>query len=285
MRRHLLYFLLFSGFIFFFSCNKEKLKSPKASFLVVDRVSVKTILNQGSNSHKITDIWYYVDGQFKGVFPVGSVMPIVASANAEITLFAGIKNNGISATRLPYHFYNSKSFNLSIEAGKTYTVSPEFEYSSSAIFYYSQPQDFDSSFSQFQSVGDSAYVRITDPTKTFGGTGGSIFMSMSDAKPTSKMLQSVPYYLPTGGTVVYLELNYKCNQSITVGIIGGGFDERTAITLKETNGEWNKIYIQLTSVISTLPIYPLDGYQVFIKGKKEVTTPEIYIDNIKLISQ
>lgn len=283
MHRYLLYFFLFCGLIFFASCNKEKLKSPQASFLVVNHISVKTISNQGTGSHKITDIWYYVNGKFKGVFPVGGVMPIVASDNAEITLFAGIKNNGISATRVPYPFYNSLVYNLAIEAGKTYTISPEFEYSSGAIFYYAQPQDFDNTFSQFQSTGDSAYVRITDPAKTFGGTGGSIFMSMSDAKPTSKMVQSVQYYMPTGGTVVYLELNYKCNQSVVVGIIGGGFDERGALTLNETAGEWNKIYIQLTSIVSTPPTYP--GYQVFIKAKKEVAVPEIYIDNIKLISQ
>jgi hypothetical protein len=285
MHRYLLYFFLFCGFVFSVSCKKEKLKSPKASFLVVDHVSVKTILNQGTGSHKITDIWYYVDGQFKGVFPIGSVMPIVATDNAKIMMFAGIKNNGISSTRVPYPFYNSVVITQTLQAGKTYTISPEFEYSSGATFYYAQPQDFDTSFSQFQSTGDSSYVRITDPTKTFGGTGGSIFMSMSDAKPTSKMVQSTPYYLPSGGSVIYLELNYKCNQAVTAGVIGGGFDEREAITLSDTKGEWNKIYIQLTSIVSTPPIYPLDGYQVFIKAVKKVNTPEIYIDNIKLISE
>lgn len=285
MQRYLLYFLLFSGVIFSVSCKKEKFKSPQASFLFVDHVSVKTILNQGSNSHKITDIWYYVDGKFKGVFPVGSVMPIVATNSAEITLFAGIKNNGISATRLPYPFYNSIVITQTLQAGKTYTISPQFEYSSNAIFHYQNPEDFDSSTSQFVSTGDSAYVRITDPTKTFGGTGGSIFMSMSDAKRTSKMVQNLPYYLPTDGSVIYLELNYKCNQPVTAGIIGNGFDEREAITLSDTKGEWNKIYIQLTSIVSTPPTYPLDGYQVFIKAVKAVNIPEIYIDNIKLISQ
>jgi hypothetical protein len=225
-------------------------------------------------------MWYYVDGEFKGVFPVGSVIPIVASNNAQITLFAGIKNNGISATRLPYEFYNQISFNQSIQAGQTYTISPEFEYTSNAIFAYTQ--NFDSPGSQFMSVGDSSYVITTDPTKTFEGTGGSVFMSMSDAKPTAKMLQSVPYYLPTGGATIYLELNYKCNQPVMVGVLGGGSDERTAITLNPTD-DWNKIYIQLTSVVSTQPIYPTQGYQVFIKASKEVGSPQIFLDNIKLI--
>ena len=57
-------------------------------------------------------------------------MPIVANGNARITLFAGIKNNGISSTRLPYAVYNSKTYDLDIEPGKTYTLSPEFEYNS-----------------------------------------------------------------------------------------------------------------------------------------------------------
>ena len=85
MRQYLLYFLLFCNLIFFVSCKKDKLKAPKASFLVVDNASLKTVasLNQGVNSHKIVDIWYYVDGEFKGVFPVGSVMPIVANGNAQ----------------------------------------------------------------------------------------------------------------------------------------------------------------------------------------------------------
>lgn len=280
MHRYLLYFLFSCIYFSFISCKKEKLKSPEASFLVVDAVSINTTLAQGSNSHKIVDLWYYVDGQFKGVFPVGNVMPIVAKNNAEITLFAGIKNNGISATRMPYQFYNPVTYILNIEAGKTYTVSPQFEYSSSAIFAYSQ--NFDSPGSQFMSVGDSAYQLISDPAKTFGGSGKSVFMSMGNNKPTSKMVQSTPYFLPTSGVPIYLELNYKCNQAITVGVIGGGTEERGAITLNSTD-DWNKIYIQLTGVVSAQPTYA--GYQVYIKATKEVDTPEIYIDNIKLITQ
>ena len=280
MRGYLLLFLC--SLILLLSCKKDTLKSPVASFLVIDNISVNPTINQGSNSQKITDMWYYVDGEFKGVFPIGSVMPIVASNTAEITLLAGIKNNGISATRTPYQFYKAINYVQPIEAGKTYTYSPKFEYSSNAIFHYTQ--EFNSQASLFISAGDSSFVWVNNPTKAFGGTGGSIFMSMSDTKPTAKMLQSTPYYLPIGGTTVYLELNYKCNQTFVVGVIGGGTTfEREAITVSASD-EWNKIYIQLTSVISTPPTYQLNGYQVYIKATKQVQTPEIYIDNIKLIS-
>jgi hypothetical protein len=279
MQRYLLYLLLFFNFLFFISCKKDKFKSPESAFLVADKVLLKTISGQGSNSHKITDIWYYVNGKFQGVFPVGKVMPIVTAGNTEITLLAGIKNNGISATRVPYQMFKSVTINQNVEPGKTYVINPEFEYNSNAFFYYSD--NFEPGGSFFVSTGDSAYSNTAtfDPSKSFEGLG-SIFMSMSDAKPTAEMKQTQAYFLPANGETIYLELNYKCNQPFTVGVIGGGVDRRTALTVNPSS-EWNKIYIQLTSAVSAQPNYP--SYQVFIRANKEVNSPEIFIDNVKLI--
>lgn len=279
MHRYLLYLLLFCYLFFLISCKKDKFKSPESAFLVVDNIQLKTISGQGSSSHKITDMWYYVNDKFQGVFPVGKVMPIVASGNTEITLLAGIKNNGISATRVPYQMLKSITINQNFEPGKTYTINPEFEYNSNAFFYYSD--DFEPGGSFFVSNGTTDYTNTSsfDPSKAFEGTG-SIYMTMSDSKPTAEMLQAQPYFLPSGGETVYLELNYKCNQPFTVGVIPSGNARRNAITVN-TSTEWNKIYIQLTSVISAQPTSAT--YQVFIHADKEVSSPEIYIDNVKLI--
>jgi hypothetical protein len=281
MVRVLQFLFFFGSLSFLVSCKKDKLKAPQSSFLVINP-KLKTSSGQGSNSHLITDIWYYVNGNFKGVFPVGNVMPVVASGNTEITLFAGIKNNGISATRLPYALYNSITINQNIEAWKTYTLNPEFEYNSGAFFYYAD--DFESTGSFFESAGSCDYLNTSsfDVTKSFGGVGNSIFMAMTDAEPTSIMKQSTPYFLPGSGATVYLELNYKCNQAFNVGVLGSGSVERTAITVNPSD-EWNKIYVQLTNVISTQPVYP--DYQVIISATKSVHSPEIYIDNVKLIFQ
>jgi hypothetical protein len=280
MLKYLLYLLLFCGFSLFVSCKKDKLKAKTASFMVANSVSVKTNAFQGSNSHKITDLWYYVNQEFKGVFPVGSSMPIVAEDNAEITIYPGIKNNGISATRIPYPFYAPITFTQSLVAGQTYSINPQFDYLGGLIFVYND--NLDGGASYFNPAGDSSYVILADPTKTMDGSAGCVFMGMSDAKPTAKMLQSSSFHLPTGGAAVYLELNYKCNQYVTVGVIAGGTEERQALTLGPTD-VWNKIYISLTSVVSNQPTYP--GYQVYIKGQKQVANPKIYIDNVKLITQ
>lgn len=283
MIKSLLYFLCFLGTVFCTSCNKEKLKSPQASFLVVDKADVSATSGQGTNSHNITDIWFYVNGQFQGAYPVGNVMPIVASNDADIMMYPGIKNNGISTTRQPYIFYKAIEFNKNIEAGKTYTVSPIFEYKSGLSFVIND--NFESTGSQFipYSFSDSSYVLTTDPNKTFGGIGKSVFISMSDAKPNAGMESGSDFSLPSTGEPVYLELNYKCNQQITVGVIGvnGSAQAERISAAINPSSNWNKIYIQLTSSISSPPTYT--RYKVFIKAVKTTNTPEIYIDNVKLI--
>ena len=204
------YILSLIVFLVLASCNKTKLKAPEAAFIVINNPTVLTNPTiQGTNSHKITDIWYYVDDNFKGVFPIGSIMPVIGTGNSKITLFAGIKNNGISATRLPYEFYQGHLINQYFESGKTYTFSPVFEYLTGAVFPTEGCEDYEGSGVKYFSVGDSSTVVISDINKVFGGIGHSVFMSMSNSKPTSQIKTSTSMSLPVGGTPIYLELNYN----------------------------------------------------------------------------
>ena len=278
------YILSLIVFLVLASCNKTKLKAPEAAFIVINNPTVLTNPTiQGTNSHKITDIWYYVDDNFKGVFPIGSIMPVLGTGNSKITLFAGIKNNGISATRLPYEFYQGHVINQYFESGKTYTFSPVFEYLTGAVFPTQGCEDYDSPGIKYLSVGDSAAPVIHDLDKVFSGTG-SLFMSMSNSKPTSQIKTSTSMSLPVGGTPIYLELNYKCTQPVEVGVIAGTTEVRPALTVN-SSPEWNKIYIQLSQAVSTQPTY--NYYDIYIKAtkKSDVPTPEIYIDNIKLVTR
>lgn len=267
--------------MFYVSCNKEKLKAPQASFLVVDRTELTTTTaTQGSNSHKITDIWLYVNDNFKGVFPIGSLMPIVAKENAEIVLYAGIENNGISATRQPYTFYKSVKFTQSIEAGKTYTYTPNFEYIDEAHSPFRFIEDLENTNGILFSNAVNSYSIITDPGKTYGGIGKSLLMTMTDALPNAEIQSPSIYGIPLGADHVYLELNYKCNQAFTVGVIAGT-QARPAISVNAKD-EWNKIYILLNQPINTQPVFV--SYKIFIAAEKTVENPEIYIDNVKLVT-
>lgn len=280
MTKFLLHLFTISFILFLLSCNKDKLKAPTASFLVCNKPKINLTTIQGSNSDNITEYWLYVDGKFQGCYPVGGVMPILASNNAKITVYGGIKKNGIKDTRLPYPFYTNYETNLTVDAGKTYTITPEFSYINN--LYIPINDNFESTGSQFVAQGDSFYVLTANPNLTYGGSGKSVFMSMSDAKPTAKMITSTPYSLPIAGTNIYVELDYKCNQQFTVGVRGGNQEDRDAVVVTP-QANWKKIYILLTPVVSAQPTYSY--YNLYIKATKEVTTPEIFIDNVKLIAQ
>jgi hypothetical protein len=272
--------ILLSLLVVLISCDKDKFKAKDASFIVVNSASVKATPSQGTNSNKIVDIWYYFNDEFKGVFPIGSKMPILGNGNATVKLFAGIKNNGISATRLPYEFYESYSFTQDIVQGATYSISPIFSYLKSVQFPIIET--FEAGGYTFKSVGSTPFDVITDPNKVFEGTGKSFYMEMTDVNPISEIKTSTPIQLPLGGATIYLELNYKCNQVIEVGVIGGGTEYRQALAINPSE-EWNKIYIQLTSPVSTQPTY--NFYDVYIRATKQVDAPQIFLDNIKLVTR
>lgn len=261
-----------------FSCKKEKLKSNPASFIVVNTAAVGS--GTLTDTHKITDMWMYVNDQFQGIYPVGSVIPVMNDGAADIRLYGGIVNNGIAGTRLPYRFYAPYSFSGRFEAGKTYTITPVFPYLSGIKIINDACDGVGGS--SYEAKGDLLPVIVTDPAKTWGGTGGSIFMTMTDALPISILRSSTPIALPVGGTDIYLEMDYKCNHEVMVGVLGGDVEQRIALTLRPTDG-WNKVYVSLTSVVSTQPTY--NYYRVFIQGIKQsgVATPEIYLDNLRLV--
>jgi hypothetical protein len=262
-----------------FSCKKEKLKSNAASFIVINQAAVTSTLSGMADSHKITDIWVYVDDQFQGIYPIGSVMPVMNKGTATVRMYGGIVNNGIAGTRLPYTFYNPYIYNGTFEAGKTYTITPTFQYRNSIKI---QDDPFDSSGSYYMYGGDITPTPTSDPAKVWGGSGNSLFMTVTDAKPQAYIKTSTPVALPVGGTEVYLEMDYKCNHEITVGVIGADVEQRTALTLRPS-AEWNKVYVSLTTVVSTQPSYT--SYRVIIQAIKQPGSPnaEIYLDNLRLV--
>jgi len=121
--------------ILFIGCNKEKQKAPEAFFIKPESANIAvTSTLQGTSSCKITDIWYYVNGKFKGAFPIGNMFPIPSTGPTELAFFPGIKNNGISATRGPYEFYSPIFIDTSVSPGTIVKRIFKFRFKLDAIF-------------------------------------------------------------------------------------------------------------------------------------------------------
>jgi len=277
--------------LLFIGCNKEKQKAPEAFFIKPESISV-AVTNatlQGTNSHKITDLWYYVNGQFKGAYPVGNMFPIPSTGPTQIVVYPGIKNNGISATRQPFEFYEPVTIDTSVTPGTVVNRNFNFKYKAGTKFNWLE--DFEgfgttSGISIKTSNNSDTSFTILDKTVTpgadiFEGTK-CFYFAVDDVKKVAQFESvSQSYALPKSGQPVYLEINYKCTQPFDIGVFSG--TTLIYVASVNTNENWNKIYIQLSTGVSTLPNSTCG---LFLRAFRDgnASSSQIWIDNIKIIS-
>lgn len=277
---------IFLLLLFFYGCNKEKLKAPDAFFILPKSVSVSSSSLQGTSSHKITDLWYYVNNQFKGAFPSGNILPVTSTGQTEIVVFAGIKNNGISDTRQPYEFYESIKIDTSVAMGSTINKNLVFNYKSSTKFHWIE--DFEG-FGSTSGVtiqtainSDTTFAilnKISNPNADVFEGSKCFYFGLDDNRRLAHFQSVNTYNLPKGGAPVYLEINFKCSQPFSVGLYSGL--NTFPIGVINTSHAWNKIYIQLSSG-ATQNTGSTAG--LYIAASKSTDDAWFYIDNIKILS-
>ncbi len=271
--------------LFFYGCSKEQLKAPDAYFFKINKVSVvvSTPSVQGTTSHKITDLFLYVNGNFRGAYPSGKTLPIASWGGTKILIYPGIKNNGISTTRIPYEFLSPIQIDTSLNNGDVVNRDLNFSYKPNAVFHWNE--DFEG-FGTITGItmkmsgnADTSFSVVSNDPNVFEGTK-CILMSGFSGTSVDQIESNSQFTLPLSGAVVYLELNYKCNQDFEVGVVAG--TEYRSVEIIPAKDYWNKIYIQLSSAISVQPNY--SKYGIYFKAINEVSAPQIFLDNIKVIS-
>jgi hypothetical protein len=277
--------------ILFHSCSIFDPSGETPSYIRIDTITFKlTDPSQGTASHKISDAWVYVDDNLVGAFELPVTLPVLAEGRRQVRVRAGIRINGIAATRTFYPFFTNHIEPINLKLKEITTVSPVVEYHPQTTFAWMS--NFENEL-KIESLPNSkaSMVRVTDPAvidySLNGNACGGIFLTESENFYSGASLLSEPLNLPTGGRNVYLEMNYKNNQKFAVGIIARnpegdqGFSE--FILNPTRNGEWNKIYINLTSVVSQN--YEARGYYFYIVSEKDPEIPkgEIYVDNLKIV--
>lgn len=264
------------------------------AYLYVTGYELNTdVLDEGSNSHKITDVWLSVDGNFLGVYTLPALIPVLETGEHVLTLDAGIKDNGINSTPEIYPFYQSYQVTVDLQANQTDTIRPVTQYRNTTKFAFIEP--FETTQHQFREVRQPA-----------GGTGiqistldvfegqSSALINLDTAKQFVEIATLNKYRdLLKTGAYVYLEVNYKSDVPAIFGVIGhldGGGIGSTA-TLYEPGflpkNEWNKIYFNLTKMIfdGDFDAYQIT-FQAFIpseNNKPTLNAAKIWLDNIKLV--
>lgn len=260
------------------SCKKNR-ETEATFFLKADPVTVNPISTQGSSSHNISDIWLYVDGQFQGAYPVGKLMPIVTkNESVRIEAFAGIENNGIGDTRIPWFLYQKLQYDTLIANKENISRPFSFRYNPAVSFAWLEDFEGSVGVSLVKSPISEVGYSLCPVNESFEGK--SIEMVLNSAQVIAQIESATSFTLPTANSNVYLELNYKCNTKFEVGLFGTGTSEKPALLINPKDS-WNKIYIQLSGVVNSEP--KASAYKVYFRMINNGADAKVQLDNIKLL--
>ena len=283
----LLLFLLFIS-----ACDIINPEEEIPSFIQVNEFQLVTNeMLEGSNTQQITDVWAFVNGDALGVFELPATIPVLESGMQNITLFAGIRVNGVRNTPLIYPLYDNYEASVDLVPEEVTLLTPTIEYISNNVFELLE--DFESDNISLEARDNGSIDRVTSSTPMLSGNGVGSISLVGEATEITSIATFVD--LPTsGGIPVYLEMDYRTNVELEVGLVG--FDISTINPIQATIfnvvlcpiDDWNKVYVDLQGLLEQSQ---LDGYQLALRvstddtgcGGTPTDNPEILLDNIKLI--
>ncbi|MBK8081840.1 MAG: hypothetical protein IPN49_00195 [Saprospiraceae bacterium] len=272
--------------IFFSGCGLNDNVAPVPTYLIIKDPKVLKVNSTGEDTHKITDVWVYSDGQLQGIFPLPAKVPVISTGEeSEILILAGIRKNGILDEPAFYPFYKAITANVKLEPLKEINIPITFQYSENC---------------KFDVIADFEQVNLFEFDLDLDGKAG-LNLSAEDASSGLKSgkikLENANSVVEIGSTQLfeklsiisgnaYIEMDYKGQAEIGIGLVtyddlnvAGMLQYKVVVVPRD---KWNKIYVDITDILSAprLRSYRL-AFGFTVPAGKE--TGEIYVDNIKLV--
>lgn len=245
--------------------------------------------------HRISDAWVYIDGIFIGTYEVPATIPVFSPAgNHQVIVAPGILVSAQSFERRIYPFYTNYTGSVNAELGKTDTLAVKVSYDPISVKFPPEavgqlPEEFEGVGTIFTTTVNSdvdTLIRTDDPALVFDGNF-SLLMEMDASKDFMEFETVKAYSLPSNSRPVYLEVNYRTDVNLNIGLYvinnnGTEVTEASVITMIPTNNEWKKLYLNLTSTVSS---YTNSKYKVYFKAAHNSgnARSQVLIDNFRVM--
>lgn len=283
---------LFAGLLFA-GCVRN---NPDPSWLEVNEWTLLSnpslIDSQGELNHSITDAWVFIDNRFIGVFEVPFKIPLLESGtNMEITLYPTIRNNGISATKKIYPFYEPLIIQGDLVQNQTLTINPTTYYRDNCDITLWEFED-DANDGIEETVNSPATLFVDNDPAILGPYNGGGFGQVNfDA--TNNRWQATTAGLmtdiPQQGAEVYMEIDYYNTLDIVTGVVAHNNSTASGNVNVQINDQdpstiqWKKIYCDLKTIVSGS--IDANGFQLSFDAllPDSLSSAQINIDNIKLV--
>lgn len=273
--------------IFFMaSCGLQDNLAPVPAYIVLKDPKVEVFSLGGGNTHKITDVWVYADGQLQGIFPLPAKVPVIATGKeAEIILLAGIRKNGILDSPAFYPFYKSITRKVVLDELKEINIPLIFTYAPDAKFDVIADFEQTNQFNFDLDKNPATKIELTTEDAASGSGSGKITLD-KNVVVTEIATDETYNKLSLISGNAYIELDYKGECEIGVGLVTfDDFNPAGLLSYKVVlvpRQNWNKVYIDITEELSSprLKSYKLAFGFTMPTGKDSAVT---YIDNVKLV--
>lgn len=285
------FYLLYFSVLYLSACKKFDKPEQIPSYIYIEKIDLSVTSTQGTASHAIIDAWVYVDQQPVGVFNLPCTVPILAEGYHEISIYPGIKNDGLVESRSKYTLMQEYvNTGIKLVPGQTVNMSG----ANQPVVTYDPATDIDIWEENFDDAAinfnadpnsDIGITFVNDTNTAFEGTGmGKV--DMPAGYNFCRVITSQSFILPGGGRSVYVELNYNTNNTMAIGIQtiqGVELQSIDNTVLNATGGVWKKVYVNLTEITSTH--VNADAFKFIITVNKDDsgTTVVNYIDNFKVV--
>ena len=267
------------------SCGWYAKDQGVPAYLHVDTVQVVgTPQTQGTLSARVKDVWLYIDGDLQGAYPLPATIPLLREGTVRLQFNAGILLNGISATRAAYPFFVPWDTVVDLYRGRTDTLRPRTSYRNTVRYVWLE--DFDNlGFGlRARSGSDTVLLRESRADSVFEGLS-SLYMAVDQRAPYL-VAESIDQFGLTAGKPCFLELNYRNNVPLQVGLqsqLGSDISDPLWIVELAPTALWSKQYINFSPYLGVVngaryrvllrPLYPSGST---VAGR-------VWVDNLKLL--
>ena len=270
------YSILSLVLIFLFSCKKDT-QDGMPAYIHIDDITLNTNVDEGAATEKIIDAWVYINKNLQGIYELPAHFPVLKQGQQDISIYGGIRVNGIATSRARYPFYESYNITELLQQASTTVITPSISYFEWSSFFI---EDFQGVGTNIDSTSSSEinFSIISDST-------GEKYAEaiLNDPFLTFEVATDKFENLPKAGSPVFLELDYTCNTEILVGVYVKESAVPIPLVWVTPKENWNKIYINLTPTVSEF--YDASSFKFFISMRRpdSLEQAKVQFDNLKIV--
>jgi hypothetical protein len=265
------------------SCVKE---NAVPAYLRIEPFTMTTTAEQGTNLQKITDGYIFVGSENRGAYELPAKIPTLNLGEQKITVFPGIRNNGVKSNPIIYPFARRFEQTLTLAAAKIDTIRPKTSYSSDALFR--MVENFDGAHNPFSSHRDNN-VTFVFTNQAGGVEGNAAKITLDQTRKLMLKATNARFQFPKDAQNIYMEFHYKTDVALSVGFtsydaIGSTTGTDFFPVVLYPKKDWNKTYINITNEVKAAKGVE---FQMTVGAAlpDSLTSAAIWLDNFKLLQR